>query len=618
MSAAVRAPEPVPDFSGQPQTIPALFQETAARRGDAQAMFFKSGGRWLPITWSEYGRAVTRLANMLLAEGVEPGDRVALWAANRPEWQITDVAVLHSGAATVAIYQTLAADQVKYLLTHSESRVLVVETRQLLDQIVAMRDELPALKRVVLIDGNLPELDSWVVSWQDALKRGDEFGRGRPGLLASRWQALKPQDTASLIYTSGTTGVPKAVTLTHHNLVWTSQASLQCFRAEVSDRTVSYLPLAHVLERVVSHLRQLLTGCQVYFCPQIDKVMECVPEVHPTYFTSVPRLWEKIYFGVRERMDQVHGPRALIRDWALWVAGRRTAIYEKRARQRDVSTPPTQLDMPLPLWLSWQWRIVDRLVFAGIRKRLGFDQLLICISGSAAISPKILRFFNGMGIEILEGYGLTETTAPATFNRPGKARFGTVGQPLPGVEIKLASDGEILVKGGNVFSGYYKDDKATREALEDGWLRSGDIGELDEDGYLKITDRKKDLFKTSGGKYVAPGAMETQLRNHRGIAQAVVLGDGRPFVAALITLDRDVDQAKGGADDPQAKRLVAEAVADVNRGLSHPEQIKKWKILDAEFSVGDELTPSMKVKRKRISEKYRGDIEALYSEKKTA
>ena len=219
-----------------------------------------------------------------------------------------------------------------------------------------------------------------------------------------------------------------------------------------------------------------------------------------------------------------------------------------------------------------------------------------------------------MGIEILEGYGLTETTAPATFNRPGEAHLGTVGPPLPGVEIKIASDGEILVKGGNVFAGYFKDQKATVEALEDGWLRTGDIGELDKDGYLKITDRKKDLFKTSGGKYVAPGAMETLLRHHRGIGQAVVLGDGKPFVTALICLDSDV--VKPG--DAQATPLVEQAVADVNRGLSHPEQIKKWKILDAEFAVGDELTPSMKVKRKRIAEKYGAEIAALYSEKKTA
>ncbi|HEY4872007.1 MAG TPA: long-chain fatty acid--CoA ligase [Candidatus Dormibacteraeota bacterium] len=604
MSAALQASEPAPQPTNLPETVPALFQHTAARRPEQPALFFRAGERWVPIRWSEYGLAVTRLGNALLAEGLHAQDRVAVWSANRPEWQIADLAILHAGLVTVAIYQSDAPDQVKYLLTHSESKVLIVEHRKLLDQVIAMRRELPGLQRVILVEGDAPEGEGWVVSWEQAMRRGDEFGRGRPGLLASRWQALEPDDTASLIYTSGTTGIPKAAMLTHRNLTWTAIATLECFRGDANDRVVSYLPLAHVLERVVSHLRQLCTGCQVYFCPSIDQVREVVYEVHPTYFTSVPRLWEKMFAGIRAEMDKVRGPRRVIRDWALLMGALRTSAYERGKR-------------PSP-WVAGQWSLADRLVFSKIRARLGFDKVQICISGSAAVSPDILRFFYGLGIEILEGYGLTETTAPASFNRPGEARFGTVGRPLPGVEIRIAPDGEILVKGNNVFSGYFKDVKATREALVDGWLHTGDIGEIDKDGFLRITDRKKDLFKTSGGKYVAPGAMETGLRDHRGIAQAVVLGDRRPFVAALITLDPDEAETKNGPNDPRAKRLVDEAVADVNQGLSHPEQIKKWTILDADFVVGDELTPTMKVKRKRIAEKYGAQIEALYSEKKTA
>ncbi|HSO92928.1 MAG TPA: long-chain fatty acid--CoA ligase, partial [Candidatus Dormibacteraeota bacterium] len=547
------------------------------------------------------GRVVGRLANALMGEGLQPQDRVAIWSSNRPQWQIADLAIMHAGAVTVAVYSTLAEEQVKYLLHHSGAKVLIVEERKLLDQVAAMRSELPQLKRVILIEGETPEIEGWVIRWEDALRRGDEFGRGRPGLLTSRWQAVKPDDMASLIYTSGTTGPPKAAILTHRNLTWTAETTLNCLPGDATDRALSYLPLAHVLERVVSHLRQLCTGCEVYFCPSVDQVMTLVREVRPTYFTSVPRLWEKIYDGIRGRMDNVSGTRRLIRDWALLMAARRTAAYE-RGQQ------------PSP-WVKAQWRLADRIVFSKIREAIGLDQVKICVSGSAPVSPDMLRFFYGIGIEILEGYGLTETTAPATVNRPGSARFGTVGPALPGVELRIASDGEILIRGKNVFEGYLKDEKATREALEDGWLRSGDVGELDSDGFLKITDRKKDLFKTSGGKYVAPAAMENSLSGKPGIGQVVILGDGRPFVAALITLDPDSSVGKRGKEDASVTRLVDEAIAQVNKGLSHPEQIKKWAILDGDFVVGDELTPTMKVKRKRIAEKYRSQIEELYKGK---
>ncbi len=581
------------------QTIPAQFQRMVQERGDAPALHFKVGASWTPIPWTRYGQAVARCANMLLGEGLEPGDRVAIWAANRPEWQIADLGAIHAGGVTVAIYQTLAPPQVQYLLQHSESRILILENRTLLEQILPMRDELPALRRVIMLEGEAPEREGWVISWEAGLAQGDGFGRTRPGLLATRWQAVAAGDLASLIYTSGTTGTQKGVMLTHRNLTWTAQATLECLPGSPDDRVLSYLPLSHVLERVVSHLRQVATGCQIYFCSSIDQVMPMTREVHPTYFTSVPRLWEKIYAGIRARMDHVTGLRRVIRDWALVVAARKTAAYERRAQ------PST--------WLRWQWALADRLVYRKIRETLGFDQIRICVSGSAPVSPDILRFFFGLGVEILEGYGLTETTAPVTVNRPGQARFGTVGTALPGEEVRIAADGEILVRGPNVFQGYFRDPVATAEALHDGWLLTGDVGELDADGYLKITDRKKDLFKTSGGKYVAPGAIENVLSGRGGIAQAVVIGDARPFVAALITLDPE--DARRGPDDPQVQQRVDQAIAEVNRTLSHPEQIKKWKILDGEFVVGDELTPKMSVRRKRIYEKYRAQIEDLYSGK---
>jgi long-chain acyl-CoA synthetase len=583
---------------GLPETVPGLFQRTAARRGDAPALHFRAGERWLAISWNDYARAVSRFANALLQEGIQPGERVAIWAGNRPEWQIADLGITHTGAVTVAVYPTLAPVQVRYLLEHSQARLLVLADREQLDQAADMRRELPDLGRVVLLDGEVPELEGWVTTWDAFLRAGEGYGRTRPGQFAARWQSVAPQDMASLIYTSGTTGIPKAAILTHRNLTWTVSATMLAHYGSQDDRLISYLPLAHVLERVVSHMRQLETGCQVYFSPAVDKVGEVAREVRPTYLTSVPRLWEKMYAGVRARMDEVKGPRRLVLRLALRAGAARTRAYERR---RPGS------------WLTRRrWALADRLVFLSIRRALGLDQARVCISGSAPISPEVLRFFYGLGVEILEGYGLTETTAPATVNRPGEARFGTVGPPLPGVEIRIAEDGEILIKGPNVFAGYFKDQAATAQALTDGWLHTGDIGVLD-DGFLRITDRKKDLFKTSGGKYVAPAAIENGLNGHRGIAQVVVLGEGRPFVAALVTLDPEVPAVEGGPGDPAVQRLVDEAFREVNRGLSHPEQVKKWKILDSTFKVGDELTPTMKVKRKVVAEKYRAQIEELYA-----
>ena len=583
-----------------PLTVPAAFQATVKRLGEAPALHFKTGGRWAPISWSEYARAVSRFANFLLDEGLEPHDRVAIWAGNRPEWHIADLGTLGAGGATVAIYPTSAADQVQYILTHSESRVLVVEKRQFLDQIIHLSERFPRLSRIVLLDGEAPASDGRVIPWTEALNRGDAFSRTRPGLLPSRQDSIQPDDMASLIYTSGTTGTPKGAILTHRNLTWTAQALLTYCPLGPEDKIMSFLPLAHILERMFSHMRQVLSGCQVYFCPSIDQFLPVLREVRPTGFIGVPRVWEKLHAGIQARMDKVKGIRRLLRDLALSAAARRTASYERGRR-------PSLLDRAA-------WLAADRLVFSKVREGLGLEQSRIFVSTGAAISPQILRSFYGMGIEILELYGQTEVTGPSTTNRPGEPRFGTVGPPIPGVQIRIAEDGEVLVRGPNVFSGYFKDPQATAATLTEGWLHSGDMGSIDEGGRLTITDRKKDLFKTSGGKYVAPGAIENMLKGQAGISQAVVLGDGRPYVAALLTLDSETPAGKTGGEDASVKRAVEEAVAGVNRSLSHPEQIKRWAILPKEFKVGEELTPTLKVKRKVVAEKYHDQIEELYSD----
>src|SRR5437588_610705 len=331
----------------KPETVPGLFQQTANRRGDAPALHFRAGSRWVAISWADYAKAVSRFANALLQEGVQHGDRVAIWAGNRPEWQIADLGITHTGAVTVAIYPTLAPGQVRYLLAHSQSRVLVLANREQLDQLAQMRDELTELRRVLLLEGEASPAEGWSTTWDSYLRAGEAYGRTRPGQLLDRWQAVTPRDMASLIYTSGTTRVPKAAILTHRNLTWTVAATMLAHFGSQEDRLISYLPLAHVLERVVSHMRQLQTGCEVYFSPAVDQVAAVAREVRPTYLTSVPRLWEKMYAGVRARMDEVRGPRRLVRDFALRAGAARTRAYERRRA-------PSFL-------LRRRWAIADRL-----------------------------------------------------------------------------------------------------------------------------------------------------------------------------------------------------------------------------------------------------------------
>ncbi len=586
----------------------ALFQAQVTARGAAPAMFFKAGGRWVPISWAEYALAVRRLANALLCWGVTAGDKVAIWSINRPEWHVADLAAAHCGAASVGLYPTLAAAQMEYQLNHSEAKVVVVQGMAEAGRLLALRSQLRSVIRVVVMDGHDGSLSEWGASWSEALNVGEAFGRTRPGLFEGCWRSVAPDDDYTLIYTSGTTGPSKGAIVTHRNFLWTIDRTMEATPLTGSDRLFSYLPLAHIAERVGSQGRHVRSGCQVHF-GSIDTLVADLREVQPTYFLGVPRVYEKIYAGIRAKMGQTTGARRVILDWALRAGARATA-----AKQADRRVGPM---------LRAELTLADRLVFHPIRTSLGFDRVRGFGVAAAPISPDILRFFDTIGMEIDEIYGQTEDTGPATWNPMGRPRFGTVGIAIPGTDVKLAEDGEILVRGPHVFKGYYKMPEETAAVLKDGWLHTGDIGEFDGQGYLRLTDRKKELIKTAGGKYVSPAAIEAALREHDLISQAAVIGDRRPYVTALLTLNPDAlgklakvqglgTSLPGLLQAPAVQAELQRAIDGVNTNLSHPEQVKRWAVLPGDFVIGDELTPTAKLKRKVVAEKYAKQIEDLY------
>jgi len=601
-STAPTAPSAAPQSPLPPQglTLVQHFQRQLAARPNAPAMRFMAAGRWVTITWQQFGAASRRIAAQLAGEGVGEQEHVAIWSNNRPEWHIADVAILSLRCRPVPVYLTLSAEQAAYVLAHSEARVAVVENVALLEKLQSVRSELPALRRVIVVDGlDSATADGWAIPWSEALRLGEESLSQRGAELDRRAAAVSLEDVATLIYTSGTTGPPKAVMLTHANCAAATASVSQFIDVSPDDRVLSYLPLAHIAERSVSEFRSYVYGNVVYFAQSIDRLGEHLRDVRPTQFFAVPRIWEKMAAAVRGQVSASTGVKGRLLRWAVSVGEKRS---DARRGGGDVSAS-----------LQRRYALADRLVLQKLRAALGFDQATVLASGAAPIAPDVLRFFDAIGLEIDEVYGQTENTGLCTMNRPGHARFGTVGPSVPDSELRIAEDGEILARSGMVFAGYYKDDDATRATLtDDGFLMTGDVGELDGDGFLRITDRKKDLIITAGGKNIAPSNIETALKRHPLVANAVVIGDRRPYVTALITLDAD---ALGGrsVDSPEVRSEVQRHVDAVNAQLSHVEQVKRWTLLPHDFEVGVELTPTLKVKRKVVGERYAAEIEDLYS-----
>ena len=593
-------------------TLTKRFHQQVKTMGESPAMHFRADDAWQTITWAEYGRAVRETALGLAALGVEPGSVVGILSANRPEWHVADLGAMSAGARTVPVYQTNSPEQVAYIAKHSDAGVVFVDGEDQLRKVEKVRSELPSLHHAVVFGDHPESADGFVLPLSTLRERGRALDAGRPGLYEERWQHASPEDVATIVYTSGTTGNPKGAMLTHANVIWTAHSLLQVFEEPPgTGRRLSYLPLSHIAERMASDFTQAYNGTEVWFAESIDTMLRDLVECKPTVFFAVPRVWEKFHAGIKAKLASLPDEQRQMAEGAIEIS---KAVVEMRQEG----------DEPIPEMLHGLEQ-AEAALFAPARAALGLDQCEYFVSGAAPINAEIVKFFHAIGIPIAEVYGQTEDCGPTTLNPRDRIKIGTVGPSIPGVDVKIADDGEILVRGGNVFPGYFRDDRATAEMLEDGWMHSGDVGVLDEDGYLTITDRKKDLIITAAGKNVAPQELENRLKYHPLVSQAVVIGDRRPYLAALITLDEEA-AAKFAADRGLGTDDLAElsehaevvdavkgGVEAVNAGFSRAEQIKRWKILARDFlQEEDEITPTLKVRRRAIIEKYADQIELLY------
>jgi len=588
-------------------TIPARLFTQAEKRPGSPAYYEKVDGEFRPTSWSEYAEQIRRAGRALIASGFQPGQHVAILGFNRPEWVILDVACMAVGGAPAGIYATSSPEEVAYIAGHAEVPVILVENKAQLEKVLAVRGDLPHLQWIVTMRDAPAVDDPQVLTWDEFLAMGDGASDAD---FATRLEGLQPDGLATLIYTSGTTGPPKAVMLTHSNLTWTSDKALGVLPdLSPDDRTISYLPLSHIAEQMFTIHIPISIGWAVSYAESIEALAENLKEVRPTVFFAVPRVWEKFHAGIVGKLGEATGVKAKIGAWAQGVGRRATQL--------------TNGGKGLPAGLAAQYKLAERLVFHKVTTAIGLDRCRAAVSGAAPISDELLEFFSGFGLSILEVYGQSEGTGPTTFNKPGATKFGTVGPAFPGCEVVIAEDGEILLRGGNVFAGYYKNPEATAETVRDGWLYSGDLGEFDDDGFLTITGRKKDILITAGGKNIAPKDIETHLKDDLLISEAVLIGDRRRFVSALITLAPDAADAyaeERGITGPlhkseEMKARIQETVDRVNVKYAQAAQVRKFAILPRELSIDEgELTGTLKVRRNVVSEHFSDEIEAIYSE----
>ncbi len=588
------------------RTVMEAMKETVEKFGDQTALKMKKNGIWEEITWSAYYDQIITCARAFMTLGLERGKAVSILANNCPQWFISDMAAIFAGAVPGGIYTTNSPEQCQYIAAHSEANIAVVEDAGQLEKFLKIRNSLPDLKAIVLMSGSHD--GEGVYAWDELWQLAEQTEQAD---LTARMDAQQPDDCCTLIYTSGTTGDPKGVMISHDNITWTAQQLVSHVGIGQEDRIISYLPLSHIAEQAVSLYIPMVTGCTAWFAESLDRLADNLGEVRPSLFVAVPRVWEKIQAKMMTAGAQNSWLKRQIAAWA------RTKGLE--------GIQALQQGRPMPSLHG----LADRLVFSKVREKLGLDQCRLFISTAAPIALDTLEFFHSLNIPVTEVYGMSECTGPAALSlpRPNEFRTGWAGPPLLGAQTRIAEDGEVMLRGRHIFKGYFKNEKATAEEMdEDGWLHTGDVGRIDDRGYLQITDRKKEILITAGGENIPPQVLEGKLKAIPVISQAVVIGDRRKYLSAVLTLDpqkvpAEAVKAGSAARDAEAASKCPQFTAHlqiqidgVNKTLARVQTIKKFIILPEELSIeGGELTPTMKLKRRIVHEKYADEIESLYA-----
>lgn len=588
------------------ETVLKKLHDHARMRPQDPAYHIKQDGQWVATSWRDYVNEIRQTSRALMALGFKPNDKVCILGFNNPEWTIMALGGMLARGAAAGIYITNSPGEVKYIVEHAEAPVILLEDEGQWQKIEQIRADVPTLKHVVMMKKAPKINDPMVLSWEEFLTKGDNIPENQ---VDENLEAIKPEDLATLIYTSGTTGPPKAVMLSHLAVYTNSRVAKDLFDLDPSDRQLSYLPLSHIAEQMFSIHAAVVNGFQVYYAESGLKVADNVREIQPTVLFGVPRVWERFYTAVSNNMNQAIGMKAKIASWARGIGSQVTALHHQ-------GRAPSGM-------LAVQYKLADRLVFSKVKERTGLGKAKIIVTGAAPISREILDFFGSLDIRIYEVYGLSESCGVLSFNVPGKTKVGSVGTAWPSVEMKLLEDGEIIGRGPTMMMGYYKDPAATGETLVDGWLHTGDLGSFDKDGFLTITGRKKEIIITSGGKNIAPKNIESALTDQPLIADAVIIGEQRRYLTALLTLEQGA--AARLAEEigvpvtelnthPQCIAEIQAAVDRVNSLFAKVEHVRKFTILSQNFSVeGGELTPTLKLKRRIIHKKYESEIEAMYA-----